>query len=94
MSVGEKPQDETKYKNIKAEAFWNARSWVLTGGKPKRNDRFLQLARIKYKVTADKVIQIEPKEELKKRTGKSPDFDEAFMLTFRQGPPEPNIRLL
>ena len=92
ISVGGKAQDETRFKNIKAEAYWNARSWIMAGGKLKRDDRFYQLAWIKYKVSTDKVIQIEPKEELKKRTGKSPDFAEAFMLTFTQGPPELRFR--
>ena len=64
LSVGERPQDETKFTNLKAETYWNARSWVLAGGKLKRDDRFLQLAWIKDKVTTDKVIQIEPKVEL------------------------------
>ncbi len=94
VSVGEKPQDETRFKNIKAEAFWNLRQWVLAGGKLHRDQRFLQLAWIKYKVTTDKVIQIEPKEELKRRTGKSPDHAESCMLTFTQGPPAPNIRMI
>lgn len=92
VSVGEKPQDETKYKNVKAEAYWHARSWILGGGKLLRDPRWQQLTWIKYKVTTDKVIQIEPKQDLKKRTGKSPDFAEAFMLTFTQGPPELRIR--
>jgi hypothetical protein len=61
LSVGEQPQDETKYPNLKAETYWNARSWVLAGGKLKRDDRFLQLAWIKDKETTDKVIQIEAK---------------------------------
>ena len=61
LSVGGQPQDETKYPNLKAETYWNARSWVLAGGKLKRDDRFLQLAWIKDKETTDKVIQIEAK---------------------------------
>ncbi len=44
-------------------------------------------------MTTDKVIQIEPKDELKQRTGKSPDFAEAFMLTFVQKA-VPNVQLL
>jgi hypothetical protein len=91
VTVGEKPVDETKYKNIKAEAFWNARMWVLGGGKLLRDDRFYQLSQIKYKVSTDKVLQIEPKEDLKSRTGKSPDFAEAFMLTFTAPPPKLDI---
>ena len=61
LSVGEQPQDATKYTNLKAEAYWNARSSVLAAGKLQRDDRFLQLAWIKDKVTTDKVIQIEAK---------------------------------
>ena len=64
LSVGESSQDETKFTNLKAETYWNARSWVLAGGKLKRDDRFLQLAWIKDKVTTDKVIRIEPKVDL------------------------------
>jgi uncharacterized SAM-binding protein YcdF (DUF218 family) len=94
VSVGEKPQDETKYKNIKAEAYWNTRVWLMAGGKLVKNDKFRQLAQIKYKTSTDKVLQIEPKEELKKRTGKSPDYAEALMLTHVQPPPEPGVRLL
>lgn len=57
------------------------------GGKLLHDDRFRQLTWIKYKVNTDKVLQIEPKEDLKQRTGKSPDFAEAFMLTFIPPPP-------
>ncbi|MDF3042284.1 MAG: hypothetical protein K0Q71_4990 [Thermomicrobiales bacterium] len=55
VSVGEQLQNATKFTNLKAEAYWNARSSVLAGGK------LLQLAWIKDKVTTDKVIQIEQK---------------------------------
>jgi hypothetical protein len=61
VSVSEQLQNATKFTNLKAEAYWNARSSVLAGGKLQRDDRFLQLAWIKDKVTTDKVIQIEPK---------------------------------
>ncbi len=86
VSVGERPYDLTKYKNIKAENFWNASLWLKAqkDGKPVnkllKDDRWQQAAWIKYKVSTDKVLQIEPKEDLKERTGKSPDFYEAFSL--------------
>lgn len=41
-----------------------------------------------------KVFQAEPKEETKKRTGKSPDYAEDSMLTHVQPTPEPNVQLL
>ena len=46
------------------------------------------------KVSTDKVLQIEPKEDLKEQRGKSPDFFEGWMLTFSVGKPQPGIRLL
>jgi hypothetical protein len=49
---------------------------------------------IKDEVSTDKALQIEPKEDLKKRSGKSPNYAEAFMLTFTPRPPSPNIQLL
>ena len=73
---------QKRFKNIKAEAYWNTKQWIEAGGKIYRNDNYFELAEIKYKVTSDRLIQIEPKEELKKRLGKSPDHAESLMLTF------------
>jgi hypothetical protein len=92
ISVGGKPKDPTRYSNIKAENYWNAGQWVKDGGKLYQDKRWEQLSWIKYKTSSDKVLQIEPKPDLKKRTGKSPDFSEAFMLTFSVGNPTPNVR--
>ena len=94
VSVGEVAEDPTKYKNKKAENYWLARTWLLAGGKLQPAPEWVQLSWIRYKVSTDKVLQTEPKAELKKRTGKSPDYSEAFMLTFSTGAPEPGIRLL
>lgn len=92
--AGGEPKDKTKFLNVKAEAYWLASQWLKNGGRIERNDKFRQITWIKYKVTTDKVLQIEPKGDLKRRTGKSPDFAEAFMLSFATFPPEPNIRIL
>lgn len=94
VSVGEKPQDPSKFKNIKAENSWLAAQWVKNGGKLVKDERWQQLAWIKYKVSTDKVLQIEPKDDLKERENKSPDFFEGFMLTFSIGKPQPGITLL
>lgn len=94
VSVGSQAQDQTKYKNIKAEAYWGASQWIKAGGKLNTNNGFRQLVWIKYKVNTDKVLQIEPKEELKRRAGKSPDFAEALMLTFAPRPPVPDMFII
>jgi hypothetical protein len=94
VTVGEKAQEDGKYKNRKAENFWQLSMWVKAGGKLAKEEKFKQLVEIKYKISTDKVLQIEPKDELKKRTGKSPDFAEALMLTFTVETPQPNIQWL
>lgn len=57
-----------------------------------KHDGFRQLPWIVYKVSTGKGLQIEPKETLKKRTGKPPGFAEALMQTFIVPTPAPNIR--
>jgi hypothetical protein len=71
-----------------------AGEWVNSCGKLVKHDGFRQLFSIKYKVSTDKVLQIEPKEDLKKRSGKSPDYAGASMLTLTPRPLAPNIRIL
>lgn len=92
--AGGEPEEKTKFMNTKAEGYWLCARWIKEGGKLLRNDKFRQLAWIKYKVNTDKVLQIEPKDDLKRRTGKSPDFAEALMLTFVPPDPEPSIRFI
>lgn len=94
ISVGEPADDPTRFKNKKAENYWRTRLFIKNGGRLLASKEWYQLAWIKYKTNSDKVIQIEPKEDLKKRTGKSPDFAEALMLTFSTPQPVPGIRML
>lgn len=84
VSAGSRPKDPDKFANIKAENYWKLRDWIKAGGKLEPNDKWMQLTWIKYKVNSDKVIQMEGKADLKKRTGKSPDFAESLMLTFSE----------
>ena len=63
-------------------------------GKLVKHNGFRHLPWVKYKVSTDKVLQIEPKEDLKRQTEKSLDYADALMLTFTPRPPEPGVRLL
>jgi len=94
VAFGSKAKDPTRYTNTKAEDFWHARQWLEAGGKLLKSDKWQQLNWIKYKISTDKVLQIEGKDDLKKRTGKSPDFADSFALTFTQRAPAPNIRVM
>lgn len=87
VSVGESSTDPTRYANLKAELYWAARLKVIEPGFIfEEHSKWEQLTWIKYKPNSDKVLKIEPKADLKKRTGKSPDFAEAYMLTFWEPP--------
>jgi hypothetical protein len=94
INVGMPSTNPTTYKNIKAENYWKFRLWIKAGGKLLRDLHWVQLTEIKYKINSDKVLQIEPKDELKKRTGHSPDFAEGLMLTFSEGSGVPEMRWL
>ena len=93
VAVGAIAMDKVRYGNIKAENYWGIKQWLDAGGKLIQNDSWSQLSWIKYKVNTDKVIMIQPKDELKKTTGKSPDFAEALMLTFTRKL-QPNVRFV
>ncbi|MDQ3099540.1 MAG: hypothetical protein M3Q44_07400 [bacterium] len=94
ISVGGKSTEPEKYANIKAEAYWKTRVWLMNGGKLMKSEKWRQLNWIKYKVSSDKQLQIQPKEELKKERGRSPDFAEALMLTFAPQQSFVDIKLL
>lgn len=84
--------DTMKYSNTKAKLSWLTRQWITKDCKQLQehviNHRSVwdQLTWIKYKVNSDKQIRIEPKEDLVKRTNKSPDFYEGLMLSMYQRP--------
>jgi len=83
VSVGSKSSKPDLFMNLKAELYWKTKKWLEKDeSRLEESDKWTQLLWIKYKTNSERQIKIEPKEELKKRTGKSPDFAEALMLTF------------
>jgi hypothetical protein len=88
VSVGEPARfNPDDFANLKAELCWEARKWVMDeDSRLDKRDEWVQLTWLKYKTMSDKKVQMEPKEKLKGRTGASPDFAEAFYLTFADQP--------
>ena len=87
VSVGERSSQPDRFSNLKAELYWEARMKAISPGfifEPHKD--WQQLTWIKYKVNSDKQIKIEDKQTLKKRTGRSPDVAESYMLTFYEPP--------
>lgn len=83
INVGKLATDVEQFFNIRAESYWAMREWIKKAAIP-RDDDYLELANIKYKFrsTGKGQLQIEAKDEIKKRGLISPDVADATMLTF------------
>lgn len=82
-------ENKQKYYNLRAEVFWNLRILFRPDkeGKsqiniPDDRDLIRELAEIRYTYSSERKIKIEPKEDMKKRIGKSPDKADALALAF------------
>jgi phage terminase large subunit len=89
INVGEASHDPEKYANAKAEFYWGLRERFEAGDVSGLTDETSmgQLATIRYKHTARGQVQIESKDDLRKRGAKSPDRAEALMLAYADRTP-------
>lgn len=77
-----------KFKNLRAEMWWNVRVLLednLIDLDEADETLAIELTSIKYFIDSSGRIQIEPKEETKKRIGRSPDRADTFMMSCWQG---------
>jgi hypothetical protein len=74
-----------QYKNKRAQSYWEFREGLREGTIkiPNNQDLINELLSLRYFVK-DKYIQIESKQELKKRLGKSPDLADACVMAFEK----------
>jgi len=88
MQSGAASSDPEVYLNTRAEWYWGLRSRFESGDIDIENDPELisQLSNIKYKINSRGQIQIESKEDMKKRGLPSPDRADALALTFGRMP--------
>jgi hypothetical protein len=84
LPVGE---ESYTFRNLRSGIYWNLREAIRTGKLKLINDQLLinELISIKYKISQDRMIQIESKEELKKRLGKSPDYADSLCYALAAG---------
>jgi hypothetical protein len=74
--------DRDTYLNQRAQAFMLSQEWLKHGGKVGTHEALKRdLLAIKYRRQGGR-YQIEPKIDLKKRGVKSPDYADAFSMTF------------
>ena len=84
INVSESPALSNTYKNLRAELWYKAKAWLEARDcKLAKDDQLVaELATVRYKFTSAGKIQIESKDEMKRRGLRSPDFADAFCLTF------------
>lgn len=89
INVAESPSVGDKYNRKRDELWFKAREWFAGRDVYMCQDDALiaELTLPSYKVTSSGKIQVESKDELKKRGVISPDLADAFCLTFAQGVP-------
>lgn len=72
-----------RFFNKRAEMWWNMAEWVKAGGcLPPIPELIRELTSPTYFFATNGKLQIESKDQIKKRLGKSPDLADALALTF------------
>lgn len=88
VNVARSANDKDKFRNLRAELWHDMREW-LTGELPVQipdSDELLgDLTSLGYKYDSSARLQIESKDDLRKRGMKSPDTADALALTFYVG---------
>ena len=76
--------NDQRYANLRAEMWWKMAEWIKAGGAlPPLPELVDELTSPTYFITNGK-LQLESKDQIKKRLGKSPDIADALALTFAQ----------
>jgi hypothetical protein len=82
VNFGGKP-DDPRYRNKRTEMWMRMRDWIKSGGAiPDIIDLKNDLVAPTYKVPSTGVVELEPKDKIKERLGRSPDIADALALTF------------
>lgn len=92
VNVGQAASNAEAYANLRAEGYWGLRERFQDGTidlDPEDEDLAAQLVDLRFKRTSSGKIQIESKDELKRRGKPSPDEADAVMLAFIQPPSGP-----
>ena len=84
VNAGSSPLDANKYKNKRAEMWGEMKAWLNEPPVqiPDSNSLHSDICGIKYKFDSNSRLQMESKEDMKKRGVRSPDEADALALTF------------
>jgi hypothetical protein len=88
IHFGGAPEDAKRFKNRRAELFWSLRERFERGeaALPDDDDLVADLSALRYLFTADGRIQLESKDAVRQRLGRSPDRADAVALAFAAEP--------
>lgn len=86
VNSGSSPIDEVKYKNKRAEMWGETKEWLEKQPADLPDDDEIQadLTQIKYKYDSSNRLQMESKDDMKKRGLRSPDKADSLGLTFAE----------
>lgn len=86
INFGGAPINATKYRNKRAEMWGEMRDWFFNEPcqVPDSDELHADLTQCKYKYDSNNALEIEKKEDMKKRGLRSPDCGDALGLTFAQ----------
>lgn len=88
VQFGAKATDDRKYANKRAEMWGAMRDWMAVGCIERDEQLATDLTGVEYGMTPKDQIQLERKEDMKKRGLASPDDGDALALTFAEPVPE------
>jgi len=99
LHFGSQAINPIRFFNLRAEMYWNLRERLNPDNEqwnrlkiPYDSELINQLAGMKYSFTSNGRIQIESKDEVKKRIGKSPDRADALVIaTWLDRPVQPEL---
>ena len=97
VNFGEGADDSEQFANRRAECYWRLKAALESGSLSLMDAGPAiggQLAAIRKDFTSKGQIKLEPKDEIKKRTGRSPDHADALALTFGPVVRAPYIEVL
>jgi len=88
VNFGASPIDKERFLNVRSECYWNMRDAFKPDGEAqlrmarKYEPLAMECVIAKKQLTSKGQIKLEPKDDIKKRTGKSPDLADALALTY------------
>lgn len=88
VNVARSPNDKLKFKNLRAELWWEMKDWLMQEMPvqiPDSDELHGDLCSLGYKYTSNGLLQLESKDQLRARGMPSCDTADALMLTFYAG---------